>query len=132
MQKQTVEIIALPGLLIRVDPAVYMGIARRAFETTIEVKTGVFDGGFKAYFREDEFLEFQKSLRSLSVPGTVKLGDGENAEIGLQVEKQIAGEESSLVLTVSATTCGESPWPKLSYLIFDVPAQFAQYTMDAI
>ncbi len=106
--------------------------SQRYFDAHIQIETSVFCGQFQSSFFDADLEEFRTSLNQIGSRGIAKLGGGRSAEIVFVFEEQLGGIDGSLAVTITAAPSGDDPWPKLSFLEFDVPRSFLTQTIDLI
>lgn len=131
-REEEFELLSLTSIRIKLRPGIHPSVSPAEFDCTIEIDAGVFKGNFGTVFFDEDLLKFKAVLEKLQVPGTVTLGGNRGAEITFEIDNQIGGTKGSLAITVSATPSGDDPWPKLSFLEFEVPAEFPRITVERI
>lgn len=126
--REEFELMSLSSIRIKLMP----DVSPAQFDCTIEIDTGVFRGTIETVFFDFDLFNFKTRLGELQVPGIVTLGGNRGAEIRFEINKQIGGTQGSLAIAVSATPSGDDPWPKLSFLEFEVPAEFPKVTIEKL
>ncbi|HEY9758263.1 MAG TPA: hypothetical protein V6C97_24065 [Oculatellaceae cyanobacterium] len=103
-----------------------------AYTCTISVNTGLFNGEIESYFFRSDLVEFQNALKRIAIPSVVKLWGYRCPEVSFKINNQIGGTAGCFAMEISVTANSDDPWPKLSFLEFDVPAEFPMTTIRKI
>ena len=91
------------------------------FDVAISVDAFPFSATVSTIFTLVDLQDWADSMRSTAgLPRRVVLGGDRAAELLIDVEHQVGGEDGALALEVSVTPSGDDPYPWLRYLIFDV------------
>ncbi len=113
------------SLIVRVKPIRPAGaIDAPWFDTEIEVDAFAFHGTLKTIFTGEDFRQWSRELHTLSEGvGRAVLGGGRAAQLIVETEHQIGGRKvpNSVVALVDLTPSGDDPYPRLQFLIFDLP-----------
>lgn len=126
------ELISLSSIRIKLRLDIYSDASPAEFECTVLIDTGVFSGQFETVYFDEDLIAFKNKLEKLRIPGTVVLGGNRCAEIIFDMSKQIGGNQGALAITVSASPFGDDPFPKLTFLEFEVSPEFPKTTIRRI
>lgn len=113
-------VLSVAGLSVSASP-LPSRVRQRLFDCRIEVDSHPFRGELATVLTADDFIGCAGALETLNQAGKTILGGGRTAELSLLVEKQTGGAPGSLAVECSLCPSGDDPWPRLSFLLFDVP-----------
>ncbi|HWM20554.1 MAG TPA: hypothetical protein VNO51_12760 [Ilumatobacteraceae bacterium] len=112
-------VVDLGAIVIAVNPS-----ARSAdqgwWDCRIAATSSPFSGEVTTIFTTADLDAFASSLTSLGEQGEAILGGGRAAEVRFVQEPQIGGTPGLLAIECSVTPSGDDPYPRLTFLIFDV------------
>lgn len=97
------------------------------FDTEITAEAFPFAGTLKTVFTLSDLRQWGEALTALRAgAGRVVLGGGRAAELTLGGERQVGGLPDSVTISVDLVPSGDDPYPRLSYVIFDVPSSWSE------
>lgn len=97
------------------------------YDAEVTAEAAPFAGTLTPVFTLGDLHRWGQSLIGLEGgTGRAVLGGGRAAELTLGAEPQVGGPPGRVVISVDLTPSGDDPYPRLSYLIFDVPASWSQ------
>ena len=103
------------------------------FDAEIAVEAPPFSGTLNSVFTKSDLRQWGEGLAALrGGTGRVVLGGGRAAELVLDGERQIGGPADSVTIAVDLVPSGDDPYPKLSFLIFDVPSSWSEVAPGAM
>lgn len=103
------------------------------FDAEIAAEAPPFSGTLNAVFTQSDLRQWGEGLASLrDGTGRVVLGGGRAAELVLDGERQIGGLADSVAIAVDLVPSGDDPYPRLSFLIFDVPSSWSEVAPGAM
>jgi hypothetical protein len=96
------------------------------YDTALEVSAPPFAGRLETVFTLGDLHAWGTALRGLPTGvGQVVLGGGRACELSIDAQPQQGGEPGLLALELSLTPSGDDPWPRLTWLAFDVTPDWA-------
>jgi hypothetical protein len=103
----------------------------RWVRVVIAVTSPPFTGDLETILESVDLEVFADALDAVaaSSTGEAVLGGGRAAELRLTIERQVGGSEGHFVVESSVTPSGDDPYPRLTFLTFDVPPVFADAAM---
>ncbi len=103
----------------------------RWVHVVIAVTSPPFTGDLETILESVDLEVFADALDAVAASGTGEavLGGGRAAELRLTIERQVGGSEGHFVVESSVTPSGDDPYPRLTFLTFDVPPVFADATI---
>ena len=100
------------------------------FDTEITAEAVPFSGTLKTVFTLSDLRRWEEALTALrGGTGRVVLGGGRAAELTLGGEPQVGGPPNSVAISVGLVPSGDDPYPRLSYVIFDVPPSWSEVAL---
>ena len=125
------------GNVLRLEAAPQADTAggARWFDVTFTASAHPFAGTFASVLFESDLTVWRDALRTLDAPGTIVLGGDRGPELRLAVEQQRGSSTHLWAVEVELLVSGDDPWPRLTYLLFDVEPSFATtvaYAVDAL
>lgn len=103
------------------------------FDAEIAAEAPPFSGTLNAVFTQNDLRQWGEGLAALrDGTGRVVLGGGRAAELVLDGERQIGGLADSVTIAVDLVPSGDDPYPRLSFLIFDVPSSWSEVAPGAM
>ena len=110
------------SLTVKVRRRASMSLDEPLFDTEITAEAFPFAGTLRTAFTLSDLRQWGDALTALSAgTGRVVLGGGRAAELAIDAEPQVGGLSNQVALSVDLTPSGDDPYPRLRYLIFDVP-----------
>ena len=92
------------------------------FDTEITAEAFPFAGALMTVFTLSDLRQWGEALTALNAgTGRVVLGGGRAAELAIRAEPQVGAPRDQVALSVDLTPSGDDPYPRLTYLLFDVP-----------
>jgi len=96
------------------------------FDTEIAAHAFPFAGTLRTVFTWSDLRRWGEALTALRAgTGRVVLGGGRAAELALDAEPQAWGSPDRRAISVDVVPSGDDPYPRLSYVIFDVPPSWS-------
>lgn len=110
------------SLIVTVRRQASMSLDEPWFDTEITAEAFPFAGTLRTVSTLSGLRHWGDALTALNAGrGRVVLGGGRGAELAIDAEPQVGGSPDQVTLSVDLTPSGDDPYPRLRYLIFDVP-----------
>jgi hypothetical protein len=114
------------SLTVTVSQEATMSTEEPWFHTEITADAFPFGGTLKTVFTLSDLRRWGGALSALQAgTGRVVLGGGRAAELGLAAEPQQGGPPDRVAVSVDLVPSADDPYPKLSYVIFDVSSSWS-------
>lgn len=92
------------------------------FDTEITAEAFPFAGSLRTVFTLSDLRQWGEALTALNAgTGRVVLGGGRAAELAIDAQPQVGAPRDQVALSVDLSPSGDDPYPRLTYLLFDVP-----------
>lgn len=96
------------------------------FDTEIAAEAFPFAGTLRTLFTLSDLREWGEALNGLDAgTGRILLGGDRAAELAIEAEAQVGGPPDKVALSIDMTPSGDDPYPRLTYLLFDVPPSWS-------
>jgi len=97
------------------------------FDTEITADAFPFAGTLRTVFTWSDLRQWGEALIALNAgTGRVVLGGNRAAELAIDAVPQVGGPQDQVALSVDLTPSGDDPYPRLTYLLFDVPPSWPE------